>query len=470
MPSGGVRLGSLLKTGLMRDSFVDGFDDPVGRFSLGNDPADKPSAKQFPLVLPDPRYHPVILADGLHAWFKSLTAEYSRVFLRYLFRFNPDQQTPAPGLYLQPISTYRLASVYDMSLLADRDTFSRLVSWRGVEDEIYPPAVPGFCYLELLSPSVRSAAAIAVGACPDVSALSEYGLSGGLYEVQLTGPALYHVTRSTGSHGLTAGEVLTCIPSGCRVGAAAGDKIVLTEAGLSSLAPGPRTAFEILPDGQRTRLTLAMYAVLDKGKHLPTVSWSPLTQPAFLIMLGVYESVRLESAEFNVSVSAGQNNSCWCAINNASSGAPQGEGWYSCPVLKFIDGSDDGTVVSDFMLPAQHSFSKELRAASIGNDPPRFHFGYNGAAGGNAVVMGKFTVSVSGQKPMGALDANPEKPPKVTRELLQLMSTLPFHSQDRCSRDDDNDEDSSDDEEDDVPAASRPTPATGSARSPPNRA
>jgi len=213
-----------------------------------------------------------------------------------------------------------------------------------------------------------------------------------------------------------------------------------------------------------------MYAVLDKGKHLPTVSWSPLTQPAFLIMLGVYESVRLESAEFNVSVSAGQNNSCWCAINNASSGAPQGEGWYSCPVLKFIDGSDDGTVVSDFMLPAQHSFSKELRAASIGNDPPRFHFGYNGAAGGNAVVMGKFTVSVSGQKPMGALDANPEKPPKVTRELLQLMSTLPFHSQDRCSRDDDNDEDSSDDEEDDVPAASRPTPATGSARSPPNRA
>jgi hypothetical protein len=469
LPSGGIRLGAT-SLGSARDNFADGFDDPLGRVSLGTEPADKPSAKQFPLVLPDPRYHPVILVDGLHAWFKSLTAEYSRVFLRYLFKFDPDQQTPAPGLYLQPISTYRLASVYDMSPLVDRDAFSRMVSWRGIEDEIYPPTTPGFCYLELLAPSARSAAAATAGACPDVSVLSAYSLNSGLYDVQLTGPSLYHVSRSFGSRGLTAGEVLACIPSGCRVGAAVGDKMVLMEGGLSSLAPGPRTGFEIFPDGQRTSLTLAMYAVLDKGKHLPTVSWSPLLQPAFLIMLGIYESVRLESAEFNVSVSAGQGNSCWCAINNASSGAPQGEGWCSCPVLKFIDGSDDGTVVSDFRLPAQHSFSKELRAASIGNDPPRFHFGYNGAAGGNAVVMGRFTVSVSGQKPMGALDANPEKTPKTTRELRQMLATLPPQNHDRCSRDDNDDEESSDDDDDEVPVVSRNVPTSGTARSSPNRA
>jgi hypothetical protein len=432
--------------------------------ATGDEPGDKPvSGQQFPANLPDPRYHPVILVDGLGLWFKSLPTEYARIFLRYLFRFDPDQQSPTPGLFLQPLSTYRLAAVYDMSPWSARDNFSSRVTWRGVEDETLPPSLDGYCYLPLLEPAERVTAATALGPKALLEDLSQYTPSAtGRFRVELTGSGLYHV--STSRQGLTAAQVFQALPPGSRVGAAVGDKLaILTEPGQSSMATGPSSAFDIVPSGPRTSMTLAMHATLDKGTHATTISWSPMAQAAFVIMLGPYESVRLESAEFNVSVSAGHGNSCWCAITSASAPAPAGGEWYSCPVLKVVDGSDDGTVTSTFQLPSQHSFSKELRAALPGNDPPRFHFGYVGAAGGNAVVMGRFVVSVSGQKPMGAFDANPAKAPKVTRELRQLMATLPPVHASTCSFDDP--DDSSDDDDDD----DEPRPAGGTTRSPPNR-
>lgn len=432
--------------------------------AVGDEPGDRPvSGQQFPANLPDPRHHPVILVDGLRTWFQSLSSEYSRIFLRYLFRFDPDQQSPAPGLFVQPLSTYRLAAVYDMSPWPARDSFSQHVTWRGVEDETLPPRPDGYCYLPLLEPAERVAAAEALGPRADVGEVCKYTPStSGRFRLELTSPGLYHVVADC--RGMTAAEVLRVLPLGCKVGAAIGDRLAtLTETGQSSLATGPRTAFDIVPSGPRTSLTLAMYATLDKGTHATTISWSPMTQPAFAIMLGIYESVRLESAEFNVSVSAGQDNSCWCAISNSSTPAPSAGEWYSCPVLKVVDGSDDGTVVSDFQLPLQHSFSKELRAALPGNDPPRFHFGYVGVAGGNAVVMGKFVVSVSGQKPLGAFDANPPRAPKATRELRRLMATLPPVHSSVCSFDEP--VDSSDDDDDDEPG-----PSSGAVRSSPNRA
>lgn len=434
--------------------------------AVGDEPSDRPVAgQQFPTNLPDPKHHPVILVDGLHVWFQSLSSEYARIFLRYLFRFDPDQQSPAPGLFLQPLSTYRLAAVYDMSPWSARDNFSLHVTWRGVEDETLPPRSDGYCYLPLLEPSERAAAARMLGPKPDSGGVCQYKPNPtGRFRVELTGPALYHVTSA--SRGLTAAEVMQVLPPGSRVGAATGDKLaILTEAGQSSLAAGPRSAFDIVPTGPRTSLTLAMYATLDKGTHTATISWSPLTQPAFVVMLAVYESVRLESAEFSISVAAGQGNSCWCAVANASVPAPSANEWYGCPVLKVVDGSDDGTVVSSFELPPQHSFSKELRAALPGNDPPRFHFGYVGAAGGNAVVMGRFVVSVSGQKPMGAFDANPAKAPKVTREMRRLMATLPPVHPSVCSMAEEDAESSDDEDEDDEPG-----PSSGTTRSPPNRA
>lgn len=430
---------------------------------FGDDPDQRPVvAQQIPTNLPDLGHHPVILVDGLEAWFRTLSREYARIFLRYLFKFDPDQSSPAPGLFVQPVSTYRLAAVYDMSPLPFRDTFLRNVVWRGLEDEVVPPGVEGYCYLQLLEPAVRAKAATALGSKPGAGEVRRYPLGSGRFRVELTGHGLYHV--SVAQEGLTAEQVLRALPADSRVGAAIGDKLALTEAGIASLAVGSPTGFDIVPSGPRTTLTLAMYAILDKGTHNSTISWSPLAQSAFAIMLGVYESVRLESAEFNISVAAGQANTCWCAVANASAPAPSAAEWYSCPILKVVHGSDDGEVVSDFKLPGSHSFSKELRAALPGNDPPRFHFGYTGVAGGNATVMGRFVVSVSGQKPLGAFDANPAKAPKVTREVRRLMSSMPSIHPSVCSLDEDAESSDEDEDEDE------PGPSSGTRRSPPNRA
>jgi len=438
-------------------------DNGAGFEGFGDAPDERPVvAQQVPTNLPDVGHHPVILVDGLEVWFRSLSREYARIFLRYLFKFDPDQQSPAPGLFVQPLSTYRLAAVYDMSPPLARDSFVLHVVWRGLEDEVVPPGADGYCYLQLLQPAVRSKAAKALGPKPGIGEVGQYPMDTGRFRLELTGPGLYHVTSAR--EGWTADQIVSALPANSKVGAAIGDKLALTEAGIASLAVGPPTAFDIMPSGPRTSLTLAMYAVLDKGTHNATMSWSPLSQSAFVIMLGVYESVRLESAEFNVSVASGQGNACWCAVTNASAPAPSASEWYSCPILKVVHGSDDGEVVSEFKLPASHSFSKELRAALPGNDPPRFHFGYTGVAGGNATVMGRFVVSVSGQKPLGAFDANPPKAPKFTREVSRLMSSMPPVHPSICSLDEV--VESSDEEEDE----DEPGPSSGTRRSPPNRA
>lgn len=448
--------------------FMGGFDHQPSKTLLGNAPSEKPAARTFPISLPDPRTHPVILVYGLRGWFDTLSKEYQRLFLRYLLDFDPDRQDPAPDLFLKPVSTHRLAAVYDMSPWQAREAFLGQVHPRGFDGET-PKFADGFCYLALLKPEARSEAAKALGLSPTAQSIRAYPLATGGFRVQLTGVHTYHVEASPG--GLLADEALRAIPDQARVGTSTGDKLAFVEAGVSTLPIGPSTGFDVIPAGPRTTLTLAMFATLDKGQRSSAISWTPLAQPAFVVMLGVYESVRLESAEFNIAISSGQANTCWCAIANSSAASPVSMAdWYGCPVVKVIDGSDNGSVVSTFALPAEHSFAKELRASASGNDPPRFHFGYAGVAGGSATVMGRFVVSVSGQKPLGAFDANPIKAPKVSREVRRLMATMPPVHDSVCSRGEDEDSEDEDDDEDEPAAAPSPPARASPPGRPVNRA
>lgn len=388
-------------------------------------------AVQVPVNLPDVKHHPVILVTGLQAWFAGLSREYNRIFLRYLFEFDPDQQTPAPGLFTQALSNARLAACYDMAPWSDREQFVRCVVWRGVQDEPRTPSVTTMtCYEVAVVPGARAAMIAELGSNPWAPAIAAYllthsgswspnGVELSICQMPLKATHLQaHLEESP--TGMAIRELVPLLTGFMRVGAATGDKLAMVSEGLEAKTVRVPTLFDEKPRAKSMVLT---YGVFAKVPASSGIAWSPLKTPAFVLMLGVYESVRLISATFSLSVPAGAGNTGYAAITSAGT-ALKGDDWFAASFLKMVPGSDQGSVVASYELPTVHSFNPELRANLPGNGPPEFKFSLAGDAGGKMIVTGQFRVEVAGQVVLGSVDVSGAA--KLARAVRTVQASLAY--------------------------------------------
>jgi len=167
-------------------------------------------------------------------------------------------------------------------------------------------------------------------------------------------------------------------------------------------------------------LTYGVFAKLTVGHGLV---WTPFRTPALVVILGTYESVRLVSADFTLSLPSGANNVAYAAITRTGASL-QGEEWFGAPYLKMIPGSDQGSVVGTYSMPSGHTFNPELRAAVVGNGPPQFMFSLAGDAGAQLIITGSFRVEVAGQALIGSFDMSGGL--KVRRNVQSIQRSLAY--------------------------------------------
>jgi len=125
------------------------------------------------------------------------------------------------------------------------------------------------------------------------------------------------------------------------------------------------------------------------------------------LMFGIYESVRLESVDLTAILSTGTDVALWMAATENNVTLTGTDQWLAAPLNTTICGASTGVVRGSFSLPVGHQFGKEIRAATVGNHGPAFHFNHQGPAGSSSRITGTVTVIVSGLAVIGHVNIGP---------------------------------------------------------------
>lgn len=373
------------------------------------------------------------------------------------------------------------SDVGGVSSLAGHDGASPGGVAAGQPPDVSDPTVPGYCYLHLFRSESRDRVSKRLGKNPWAPALAaalleepgvwspdRFRLGFGFPDVTTGGPHYTQAHVVPVSRGLKVVDVVPRLAGFVRVGMATADLQALVGDLGEARVPSKGLAFDERPDRASVEVSLGVSAIVgtDQVAH-PNFQWSVFSTPMMVAMLGIYESVRLVDAQFNVTVDTGASNVLYCAIAQAGV-AISGSMWYSAPVNKAIHGSDQGSVTSTFVLPRQHSFAVEIRSRLPGNSPPVFHFGFVGAAAAKAVISGHVTVRCAGQALMGFIDiggdgstkrGRAEQARHLHRQVRSVQQSLGYDVRGKApvvGRGDDSDSSDDDDEEEVAPA--RPSP------------
>lgn len=115
------------------------------------------------------------------------------------------------------------------------------------------------------------------------------------------------------------------------------------------------------------------------------------TEGSVATLLAAYEFVSLVALTFAVEITGQSGKFEFAATDSKSS--PSGDlDWLSSQVYKRFAGNAHGDTFGEFVFPSVTRFSKELKALSIGNDPPNFYFRFEADSGCSCSVRGSFTV------------------------------------------------------------------------------
>jgi len=125
--------------------------------------------------------------------------------------------------------------------------------------------------------------------------------------------------------------------------------------------------------------------------------FDPRTHTDLQQRLALFESVTLDSIEFEVRLAAGINRRVLaCVTTSADSPANMLIGF---PRL-FLDGAQQFAVSANWTLPTDHSYGREIRSTAVGNPTPHFHFRYSGGVAtsqfADVAIYGTLTVTTRG--------------------------------------------------------------------------
>jgi hypothetical protein len=108
--------------------------------------------------------------------------------------------------------------------------------------------------------------------------------------------------------------------------------------------------------------------------------------------LARYESAKILSVHYEVTLDAGKNNQLVVAMTTT---AAEPDDHYKCIGAKVVDGHDHQRVTDSFDIDLG-SYGREIRSLPPGNPPPHFHHYFTGASTASARIKILMTVLPSG--------------------------------------------------------------------------
>jgi len=288
----------------------------------------------------------------------------------------------------------------------------------------------GFCYLTLVEDSHRDAARVQLQAFPTRAALTLFfekdpdAKSRGFFSCKFTRPpglgkfhTVVHV-EPTAQHqsALTVEEILAIVPPFSVFGL---DPTQVSSAAVPmapAAPPTPDTGMYLTASGFPSRPQIKLFAKLTNDEH---VVFSPTTNSTLRTMLLMFESARIEEVSMDFFVAHGKSNHVMLAVSTNSSTPSE---FFAEPIFTRVGGSDLGPVERSWVLPP-NSFGKEIRAASLGNPPPHFHFKAKGSSSFVAVVRVYLTLSLAGFGVIPAIDIGNSRIP-VPATLASIQNNV----------------------------------------------
>lgn len=256
-----------------------------------------------------------------------------------------------------------------------------------------------------------------------------------------------HVERS--ASGVPISQLLQYLGGPLRVGATADFNALVNTQGQDKVATPP-TIFPTRTVGAGVGVVMnySVYAILNTTD--PSMTWIPMADPVFSWLLGAFESVRLEVATFDMQISTGAANSVWACVAGPTTALSTLDSWLATPINAVVNGSDQGYVNADFVLPPRHPFEPELRSPDpAGNPTPTFRFAASLVVGARVIIKGSIRVHMAGQYALGHVNIGPKAKKTSTQMRALIVSSLPYDTNGTTSLDLDGveEDDSSDDEE-----------------------
>jgi len=119
------------------------------------------------------------------------------------------------------------------------------------------------------------------------------------------------------------------------------------------------------------------------------------SQDSIATLLSAYESVTFVSLSFAVEIT-GQNGRLQFAATTSTASPTTDLEWLGAHVQQRFAGNAHGDTFAEWSFPSNHRFGVELKAATLGNDPPRFYFRFQGNTGDSCTVAGRLVVRGGG--------------------------------------------------------------------------
>ncbi|ALM62224.1 hypothetical protein [Soybean leaf-associated mycoflexivirus 1] len=113
------------------------------------------------------------------------------------------------------------------------------------------------------------------------------------------------------------------------------------------------------------------------------------------IMMAPFETVKFVSLSFSVEVS-GQTGKLQFAATTSSDPPDSEDDWIGATVFQRFSGNAHGDTYAEYVFPSRHPFGLELKATTLGNDPPNFFFRFKGGTGCTASIRGKLVIRGGG--------------------------------------------------------------------------
>jgi hypothetical protein len=137
------------------------------------------------------------------------------------------------------------------------------------------------------------------------------------------------------------------------------------------------------------------FSAILKAKVTGRATFHPRSSSIVGAVTKYFESATLESARITVSVSGGSGVTACVGVGTGT--IPAGpDGFLALPQCVIFTGSADGLGTGEYVLPPDHSFGREIKAAALGNPDPSFFFCIDAPDSGVAMIRGVITIRVSG--------------------------------------------------------------------------
>lgn len=393
--------------------------------------------------IPDPEQLHWSTFHGMHQWYMGNSPPERVEIISYLF--SGVSTDPPEHRWLEPLDCFRLDLMYRRLLSGpQRQSFDDNVRWSGGEDppRPAPPAPPppdpvpappatriaasfrrfavsdkpeaGYCYLQSVVEAARSSMELRLGFNPTGPAVVAFLLDNvGVWTPEklifTTGrPTVDKKTQRTyvqahleeNPEGAPLASLLCAMTHEVRVGADA-ERANLVAPTEPLPAPANPTVFAIRPRGTKMSVRVGCYARFRKGGRT-LLDMQPMNNVSIAVLTAIFESVHLDSAQFTFTVDKSSDNDIYFGVNGGA--ALSGDSWYAAHIFACFGGSDQGIVTHKYDLPPDMPFSRELKAANLGNPPPTFHFGLSATATGGVTVQCNFDLTVSGTAPLPRMD------------------------------------------------------------------